>query len=410
MSASTLSDPGPDGPMRPVALLLGLRVLWTLSVQMLLMAIAWHAYEITGRAWTLALIGLAQFLPVLLFSIPAGYLADRFDRRLVIGLSLWVQALTAAGLAWLAVEGSLGTGGLYGACLLIGVARATQQPALQAIVPALVPPHRLARTMAMVSTASQVSVIMGPALGGFLMVAGGHWVYALSALLFTLSLLMPLGMRPLESMVVPRKLSWTVLLAGLRFIGGRPVVMGAILLDLLAVLFGGAVALLPIFVKEILHGNAADLGLLRSAPAAGALLMSLLLVWRPIERRVGTKLLVAVALFGISTMVFGFARSFWLSAAALAVNGAADMVSVVIRQTLVQLETPDDMRGRVSAVNSVFIGASNQLGEFQAGLSATLMGPVAAIVLGGAVTASLPWWWRRFFPDLAARQRMVAGP
>lgn len=404
--AQDIGAAGRAEPFVPIAALLGIRVFWTVSIQMLLVAIAWHGYELTGDAWTLALIGLFQFIPVLLFSIPAGYLVDRFNRQRLISLCLAAQCLTAAALAYAAGVGAADRWALYAASVLLGAARSVLMPALQAIVPALVPPDRLAKTMASVSTATQASVIVGPALAGFLIGAGVHTVYGIASALFLAALVLPFCLTVRESALVPRKISFDSLFAGFRFIGGNPVVFGAILLDLVAVLFGGAVALLPIYVKDILHGSAADLGLLRAAPAAGAIAMSVFLIFRPIHGRVGARLLAAVGIFGAATIVFGISRSFWLSAAALMVNGAADMVSVVIRQTLVQLETPDEMRGRVSAVNSVFIGASNQLGEFQAGAAAALIGPVAGVVLGGAVTALLPYLWRRLFRDLSFRDSM----
>lgn len=395
----------PTGPFR---LLLGVRVLWTISVQMLLVAMAWHAYEISNDAWALALMGLYQFIPVLLFSIPAGYMVDRFKRQRVVSICLAIQCFTAAGLAYYAWVGEVGTWALYMISILLGLARSTLMPALQAIVPTLVPAHSLARAMASVSTATQVSVIVGPALAGFLIALNVHYVYGISAALFLLAFILPFFMHIQETRVVSKKITIEVLLAGFHFIYKKPVVSGAILLDLFAVLFGGAVALLPIYVKDVLHGSAMELGMLRAAPAAGAILMSFLLVFKPIEKQVGKKLLMAVGVFGVATVIFGISRNFWLSAAALVLNGAADMVSVVIRQTLVQLETPDAMRGRVSAVNSVFIGASNQLGEFQVGAAAALLGPVFAVVLGGTVTAALPFLWRKIFPDLSFRDAMTS--
>ncbi len=392
---------------RSFRLLLATRVLWTLAIQMLLVAMGWQAYELTHQAWTLALIGLCQFLPVLLFSVPAGWIVDRFSHRRLITLCLALQFATAAGLAALSWQGPPDHRWLYAASVLLGLARSTLMPALQALLPAVVAEQRLARATAAVSTATQASVIIGPALAGFLVVWGVAQAHAVAAGLMALALLLPLLMAAPEQAPAARKLSVEALFAGFRFIGGQPVVLGAILLDLFAVLFGGAVALLPVFVKDVLGGSASDLGLLRAAPAVGAVLMSLRLVARPMARQVGRKLLLTVAVFGLATVVFGLSRHFWLSAAALAISGAADMVSVVIRQTLVQLETPPQMRGRVSAVNSVFIGASNQLGEFQAGLAATLLTPVVAVVAGGLVTALLPLLWLQLFPGLARRDAMT---
>lgn len=398
-------------PSAAFGLLLGVRVLWTLSIQMLLVGIAWHAYEISGTAWSLALIGLYQFLPVLIFSIPAGYLVDRYNRQRLISLCLAVQCLAAAWLAGLSYFAPPEQPyALYAASVLLGLARSTLAPALQAITPALVPTQQLARAMATVSTATQISVIAGPALAGFLIAAGVHWVYCCSAFLMLAAVVLPCLMQVKEGQTLSRKINLTTLFAGFRFIGHHPILFGAILLDLLAVLFGGAVALLPIYVKDILGGGPTELGLLRAAPAAGALLMSVALVLSPLRKRVGPKLMLAIAVFGLSTVIFGLSRSVWLSALALMVNGATDMISVVIRQTLVQLETPDAMRGRVSAVNAVFIGASNQLGEFQAGAVAALLGPITAVVLGGTITAALPFLWKRVFPALSTRNALFSTP
>ncbi len=398
-----------QGPLRR---LLGVRICWTLGIQMLLMAIAWHAYEIEGTAWALALIGLCQFVPVLLCALPAGYIVDRYPRSRVMAASLLLQALTALALVLMAATQKLDTPALYAASMLLGVARALFLPALQSIVPGLVPPSMLSRAMASVSTASQLSVILGPALAGFLLVQDVRWAYAASAALFALALPLSRGLEPQPAArqpAAPRRITLETLFAGCVYIRRQPIVLGAISLDMFAVLFGGAVALLPLYVKDILGGSAADLGLLRAAPACGAVLAAAWLFAHPLRRGVGRKLLLAVALFGLSAAVFGMSRSFWLSALALAVSGSADMVSVVIRQTLVQLETPDAMRGRVSAVNSVFVGASNQLGEFQIGAAAALLGPVAAVVAGGLLTAILPLLWWKFFPALSLRDAMESS-
>jgi len=389
---------------------LAIRVSWTVSIQMLLMAIAWHAYELEGDAWALALTGLCQFVPVLLFSIPAGYIVDRYPRSRVIAGCLFLQAATAALLLQMTVAQTLTTPILYGASVLLGLARSLQLPALQSVVPALVPARLLPQAMATVSTGSQLSVILGPALAGALIVLGVHWAYGVSAALFAAACALPLRLGVPSGDAAPRKISLETLFAGCRYIQRHPIVLGAMSLDLFAVLFGGAVALLPLYVKDILGGSPADLGLLRAAPACGAVVTAMWLMVRPLRSAVGKKLLASVALFGVAAVAFGLSRSFWLSACALAVSGCADMVSVVIRQTLVQLETPDEMRGRVSAVNSVFVGASNQLGEFQVGAAAALFGPVFAVVAGGAITAVLPLLWWKFFPALSRRETMEPPP
>lgn len=392
----------------PFRLILGARMAWTLGIQMVLVAIGWQMYELTRDPWALALVGLYQFVPVLLLTLPAGHAADHWSRSRIMAVCLLVQALLAAGLAWGSSLGALGREHLLLASVLLGAARAFQMPAVQATTPTTVPPHLLSRAMAASSTVSQVSVIAGPAIGGMLLMLGNEVLYAVATVLFVVAMVLAAGLRMARRNASGDGASASDLFAGVRFIARRPVILGAILLDLFAVLFGGAIALLPIYASEILHGGPGMLGWLRAAPAVGALAMSLYLMRHPPSTRVGFKLLVSVAVFGLSTIAFGLSRSFALSMVALVVNGAADMVSVVIRQTLVQLETPDEMRGRVSAVNSVFIGASNQLGEFQSGAVASLVGPIVAVVLGGSATCLVALAWPRLFPKLARRRGLYS--
>ncbi|RYY94121.1 MAG: MFS transporter, partial [Comamonadaceae bacterium] len=282
-----------------------------------------------------------------------------------------------------------------------------QMPALQSLVPSLVPPAMLPRAMAMSSSGNQLAVIGGPAAAGVLFLGSGLTVYGVATVLLVLALLALLRIpdRRVAAMTPPTLHS---MLAGARFIGSRKLLLGAVSLDLVAVLFGGATALLPIFAKEILHVGPEGLGLLRAAPAVGALAMSLVLTRTPIRTRVGRWLLLSVGFYGLCMLVFGLSTQFWLSLGALALSGAADMVSVVVRQTLVQLETPDDMRGRVGAVNSMFIGASNQLGEFESGATAALLGAVGSVVLGGTATVLIVAGWWKLFPSLAKRDRFTA--
>jgi MFS family permease len=287
------------------------------------------------------------------------------------------------------------------------MARAFQMPAQQALTPMLVPPTMLPRAMAFSSVGTQAAIIGGPALGGLIFVAGASAVYAVCVGLFAAGSLLVFLVRYERVAVERAPVTVDTLLAGVRFIWAHKPVLGAVSLDLFAVLLGGAVALLPIFAKDILHTGPWGLGLLRSAPAVGALSMSIALTRWPIERRVGRALLVAVGVFGLCMVVFGLSTSLWLSMAVLAISGAADMVSVVIRQTLVQMETPDAMRGRVSAVNSIFIGASNQLGEFESGVMAALLGPVGSVVLGGVGTVAVALLWIRLFPSLARRDSLT---
>ncbi|WP_408647899.1 MFS transporter [Xenophilus arseniciresistens] len=389
------------------------RLTGTAAQQMLMVAVGWHMYELTGSAWDLGLVGLYQFAPALLLALYAGHVVDRHHRGRILAACLAVQGLVAlvllAAVMWPAGAAD-SRGLLLGLSLVLGAVRAFQMPAQQSLTPLLVPPAMLPRAMAFSSAGQQAAVIGGPALGGLLFVAGMGVVYGASLLLFALACVLALLLRYAHTPPARESVTAATLLAGVRFIWQRKPVLGAVSLDLFAVLLGGAVALLPIFAKDILHTGAWGLGLLRSAPAAGALLMSIWLTRTPIERRVGRTLLLAVGVFGLCMVVFGLSTSFWLSLAALAVSGAADMVNVVIRQTLVQLETPDAMRGRVSAVNGIFIGASNQLGEFESGATAALLGPVGSVVAGGMGTVAVALAWFRLFPALAQRDRLSAPP
>ena len=407
--------------------------------QMLMVALGWQMYDLTGSAWDLGLVGLAQFVPALLLTLPAGHLADRHDRRRLLAVALALQGVAAAVLAAFSLGGWVGPGPIFAMSLVLGMARALQMPAQQALLPSLVPPALLSRAIAASSSTLQAAVIGGPALGGLLYAlgpwlvgsrgaapgaaataqhageaaaaqhAGAALVYGVCLVLLGVAIAGVLAIRhrpPTGQRAAPGVAELT---AGLRFIGQRPVLLGAISLDLFAVLLGGATALLPIFARDILHTGPEGLGLLRAAPAVGALLTGLWLARRPVVARAGRRLLLAVALFGVAMIAFALARSFWPAFVALAVSGAADMVNVVIRQTLVQLETPDAMRGRVGAVNSVFIGASNQLGEFESGATAALLGPVGSVLLGGVGTLVVVGLWWRLFPALVARDRLQPG-
>jgi MFS family permease len=374
--------------------------------QMLMMALAWHVYDLTDSAWDLGLVGLFQFVPALLMTLPAGHLADRWHRGRIFAVCLLTQAMVALVLV-LAVEQAFVSRDLILALsVVLGTARAFQMPAQQALVPLLVPQQLLTRAIALSSSGIQIAIIGGPALGGLLYLSGPTLVYATAAGMLTLSGLLTLAVR-YHHQRRDEVASWHTVLAGVGFVWQRKVLLGAISLDLFAVLLGGATALLPIYARDILHTGPQGLGLLRAAPAAGALLMSLLLMRWPLQRYVGMKLLGAVALFGVATLVFGLSSHFTVSLLALAVTGAADSISVVTRLTLVQLETPDAMRGRVAAVNSMFIGASNQLGEFESGATAALWGPVGSVVAGGLGTVLVALLWARLFPTLARRDRLT---
>jgi MFS family permease len=382
------------------------RVAGTMANQMVMVAVGWQMYDLTHSAWNLGLVGLFQFVPALALALVSGHMADRYDRRHIVSMALGLQLMAALVLLLATHERWISRDLILGVSLLLGVARSFQMTAQQALTPLLVPAQILARAMAFSSSGNQAAIICGPALGGFLYAAGASVVYAVCAVLFVLGASLVWSAR-YEHKPAPRApITMDTLLAGVRFIRAKPVVLGAISLDLFAVLLGGATALLPIFARDILHVGPEGLGLLRGAPAMGALLMSLVLARWTIRRRAGTILFSCVAVFGITTIVFGLSHAFWLSMAALFINGAVDMVSVVVRQTLVQLDTPDEMRGRVSAVNSIFIGASNQLGEFESGATAALLGPVGAVVLGGAGTLVVVGLWMRWFPQLRKRKSL----
>ena len=375
--------------------------------QMLMVAIGWQMYDTTGSAWDLGLVGLLQFAPALLLALVAGHVIDRHHRGRIVAVCLGLQVAVAVMLCLGSASGLATRGLLLLASVVLGAVGAFQKPAQQALTPLLVPQPMLPRALAASSAGMQGAVIAGPALGGLIYAGGASMTYAVCAVLFGVASLLCLGVRYEHRAPEREPTTLTTLLAGVHFVWNHKVVLGAISLDLFAVLFGGAVALLPIFAKDILHTGPWGLGVLRSAPAVGALLMSLALTRWPVRRHTGPVLMGAVAVFGAATVGFGLSTSFVPALLALAVTGAADMVSVVIRSTLVQLETPDAMRGRVSAVNSVFIGASNQLGEFESGASAALLGPVPSVVLGGLGTLLVAGLWLRVFPALATRDQLV---
>lgn len=383
------------------------RLLGTAANQMLMVALAWQMYDLTGRAWDLGLVGLMQFLPALLFTIPAGQLVDRVDRRGVLAASLVVQAVVAFVLMWGSHGGWVGRELIFGLCVAMGVARALQQPAQQAMVATLVPVSQLPRAFALMSTFMRIAIIGAPALGGFIYALGAAVVYGVCLVLLVASTLFIGSIKRVPPPEANEPVSIATLLAGFGFIWHKKPVLGAISLDLVAVLLGGATALLPIYAKDVLDSGPWGLGLLRGASSVGALAMAVFLARRPLQRHVGRRMFVSVAIYGLAIIVFGISHNFLLSLIALAVSGGADMVSVVIRQTLVQLDTPDAMRGRVSAVNSTFIGASNELGEFRAGTVAEWMGPVGAVVVGGVGTLFVAALWYRWFPALAHRDQLM---
>ena len=387
-----------------------IRFVSVIAIQMLSVATAWEIYARAGTAESLGYVGLATFAPQILFLPFTGVAADRYDRRVVLGFSHLVIGLSALGFAYLAAHPELGTAPFYGVLFVFGSARAFAGPASQAITPSLVPSELFARAIAISSTTFQVAVVLGPALGGALVAPiQTSGVYFVSAAL-ELSVIALLPFIALRTHVRARRdeSRWAQLLSGIRFVKERPALLGAITLDLFAVILGGATALMPIFARDILHVGEWGLGVLRAAPAAGALLVALYLGLRPLAGRAGVIMLVCVAIFGACTIVFGLSESFPLSIVALVVMGGADMVSVVVRHVIVQGQTPDEMRGRVAAVNMVFIGASNELGELESGMTAAWLGTVPAVVVGGIGTILVTAFCTFAFPDLRRIDKLDA--
>ena len=385
------------------------RVFTASGFQMLTVAIGWHLYQLTGNVLDLGLVGLVEFAPRVLFMLHTGHVADRYDRRKVAALCQSLQGLIALALAVGSATDNVTRELIFALAFLLGATRSFEMPATQALLPNVVPPGLFPRAVAASASATQSATIVAPAVGGFLYAFGSLWVYGPTVALYAIACVLTLSLQARSQVVQRGRASIESLLAGIRFIRSRPDILGAISLDLFAVLLGGATALLPVFAKDILLTGPLGLGLLRSAPAVGALAMSLWLARFPFERNVGRTMFTAVGVFGVATIAFGLSTSFWFSLAVLVVLGAADMISMVIRSSFVQLETPDEMRGRVSAVNGLFIGASNQLGEFESGVTAHWFGTVPAVVMGGVGTLVVTGLWIKMFPTLAKRDRLHNG-
>ena len=377
------------------------RVCSSLSFQGVAIALGWLVYDKTHNAYDLGFIGLAQFLPMLVLTFLVGHVADRFDRRRIALACQIIEALAVAFLAAGVLMGWLTVPLIFGAVALLGAAQAFERPTMAALLPGIVPQSLLQAAIATSTSFMQTAFVLGPTLGGLLYGVSPVVPFAVGAMLYVIASIAVIGIeRPARS-ERREPVSLKSVFAGVEFIRRRPVILGTISLDLFAVLLGGATALLPIYARDILHAGPASLGLLRAAPAVGAVAMSLVLAQRPLKHGVGMKMLVAVAVFGAATVVFALSTNIALSILMLLTLGAADTVSVVIRSSLVQLLTPDDMRGRVNAVNSLFIGTSNQLGEFESGTVAGLIGAVPACVVGGIGTLVVVVLWMRLFPDLS---------
>jgi transmembrane secretion effector len=376
------------------------------AIEMAFVAIGWQVYEIHGDPLDLGIVGLAMFVPLPLLALPAGHLADRYPRRTILALSVGLDALVAVGLLAVTRSGADETWPFFALAFGTGVASAIGAPAGRALTPSLVPESMLVRALAQRSVALQLSVIGGPAVGGLLFAIRPELVYAVATLFSLVALIAVLALRAGRDGVGTGTPDVRSLLGGVRLVRRTPVLFGAISLDLFAVLFGGAVALLPVFAKDVLEVGPAGLGVLRAAPAAGALVAAVVLVRRPIYRHAGRTLLTVVALYGFTIVVFGLSETMWLSLLALAAGGGVDMVSMVLRQTILPLVTPDELRGRVNAVEMVFISASNELGAFESGVAAALVGAVPAVVIGGVLTVGVAVVWTRLFPDLARVDRL----
>jgi hypothetical protein len=385
------------------------RIASSMSFQMLGVAIGWQMYALTGSAFDLGLVGLAQFLPMLILTLAVGHVADRFDRRSIIGVCQGATAAAALALAFGSWGHWLSRETIFVLVAVVGTARAFESPSTMALLPAVVPRPMLRQAAAASASANQTAQILGPAVGGVLYAFAPTVAYGTAAAIVLFASLLVTLMH-VDPQVRPAKgKGLGQLFSGFAFVGRHPVILGAISLDLFAVLLGGATALLPIFAQTILGTGPWGLGLLRAAPAAGALCASFILSRRPLRLHAGYTMLTGVGVFGLATVVFGLSRYLPLSICALVVLGAADTISVVVRQSLVQLRTPPEMLGRVSAINALFIGTSNQLGEFESGATAAFFGAVPAVLIGGLGTMIIAVLWAFIFPSLC-RLRTLDEP
>ena len=400
------------------------RVYWvarlasTMAQISMVVVIGWQVYDIArhtmnlkAASFQLGLVGVVQFVPLFALTLVTGWAADRIDRRYIARAALALEALCAAILGWLAWTHATTLPALFGVAALLGVARAFAMPALQALAPNLVPRDILPRAIALSSIAWQVGAILGPAMGGYLYAYAPCAPYAVAGALFAISLLciFLIGPKP-QSGVDRNRHPWKQMVDGLHYVRRNRIVLGAISLDLFAVLLGGATAMLPVYARDILHAGPQGLGHLRAAPAVGATLAAAWFSFRPLKHDVGVKMFAAVGVFGAATVVFGLSRWMALSLVCLVILGAADMLSVYVRQSLIQLSTPDEMRGRVGSVSSLFISASNELGEAESGFLAALIGPIAAVVAGGAGAILVTLTWARLFPELRRARNFDLPP
>lgn len=394
---------------RDFTLVCGARFSVTLALHIVNVAIGWYIYDVTGSAFALAYLGLAGLAPALGLVLVTGIVSDRFDRRMVMFASDLVLAATGLALLWLVVRADGVVWPIYLITVLVSASRAFHNPAGQAIIPALVPPTQLSSAIALSSSTFQAAQILGPAIGGILYAVDAKLPFIVGTVLYAASAVASLAVRA-RPVPASSKAPLTIrsLMAGFDFAWRKPVVFGAVALDAAVVMLGGVIVLLPIFAKDVLDVGAAGLGILRAAPAVGAVLMALWLANNDfVKRGTGRKLFATIAVYGLATALFGISGNFLLSLALLVVVGASDMISVVIRHTMVQAETPDDLRGRVAAVNSLFISSASELSQFRAGAMAGFIGAGPAVVIGGIMAAGLALIWPRLFPGLAARDHLV---
>jgi MFS family permease len=402
-------DPQPRA--RDLRLYLAVRFATTLGTQIQSVAVGWQVYDMTRDPTALGYVGLSIFLPMFLLVLPAGDLADRIDRRFMLIASYLVQVLASFLLLALTVTGVNAMWAFYGVITLLGIALGLSQPAMQSFLPFLVPLGKLPEAIAWNASFYRTAVIAGPAIGGFLYDLGPRVNYSVCLILYVFTVISMCNIR-LRAAKGPASEGGALkrILDGITYIGRRPILFGAISLDLFAMFLGGTTALLPVFAREILRVGPVGLGFLRTAPAVGAAAVALVLTRRQLHRHTGMWMFACVAVFGVATIVFGLSRLFYLSLVALAITGAGDMVSVYVRSAMVQLATPDHMRGRVGSLNSLFVGASNELGEFRAGMTAGALGTVPAVVLGGFGTLTVVALWMWLFPPLRRVDRFSDVP
>jgi len=379
------------------------RFLWGLAMQIQTVAVAWYIYDVTRDAFALGLIGLATFLPTVPLSLITGAVADRYDRRLILIIGYVIITMCAAALCVLAWHGLVWP--VYGVVIVIGAARSFSNPAGQALVAATVPEEEYATATAWTNSIIQTATVAGPAIGGLLFPLGPVAPFAVGLVCFIVATFCAWRISPPEKKQGGKPpVTWSMLVAGYRFIWGRPAILGSISLDLAAVLLGGATALLPIFANEVFHTGSWGLGVLRSMPAVGSIIAALFLAHYPMQRGVGRTMFISVIFYGLATIGFGLSTSIWPAMLCLMVLGGADVVSVVIRQSIIQIDTPDEMRGRVIAVHTIMTGTSNNLGDFESGTLAHFIGAAPAVIVGGAGAVCASLVWMRLFPQLWARE------